>query len=194
MEIGAIYINTLYQADNGLLYIGTNGGGVFIYNSQDKIFEHYFSDNSALVSNRIFTILPEVDGRIMMSTENGITCFHTKEKVFRNWTRGEGLLPAYLMQQQEQCVKIRILYSVVTDGVIELPMNVKFPDYKFSRLIFSDFHLSYQPVYPGTKDSPLEKSIDETDVLELEYDENTFHLKFLQSIMILPGMHYIHGN
>lgn len=53
-------------------------------------------------------------------------------------------------------------------------MNVKFPDYKFSRLIFSDFHLSYQPVYPGVKGSPLQKSIDETDVLELAYDENTF--------------------
>ena len=61
-----------------------------------------------------------------------------------------------------------------TDGAIELPMNVKFPDYKFSRLVFSDFHLSYQPVYPGVKDSPLQKSIDETDVLELAYDENTF--------------------
>ena len=53
-------------------------------------------------------------------------------------------------------------------------MNVKFPDYKFSRLVFSDFHLSYQPVYPGVKDSPLQKSIDETDALELAYDENTF--------------------
>ena len=40
--------------------------------------------------------------------------------------------------------------------------------------LFSDFHLSYQPVYPGVKDSPLQKSIDETDVLELAYDENTF--------------------
>ena len=95
MEIGAAYINTLYQADDGLLYIGTNGVGVFVHNHQNKTFEHYFSDNSALVSNRIFTILPEVNGRIMMSTENGITCFHTKEKIFTNWTRGEGLLPAY---------------------------------------------------------------------------------------------------
>lgn len=66
------------------------------------------------------------------------------------------------------------MYSVGTDGAIELPVNVKFPDYKFSRLIFSDFHLSYQPVYPGVKGSPLQKSIDETDVLELAYDENTF--------------------
>ena len=174
MEIGITYINTLYQADNGLLYIGTNGMGVFIYNPQDKTFEHYFSDNSALVSNRIFTILPEVDGRIMMSTENGITCFHTKEKIFRNWTRGEGLLPAYFNAAAGTVRKNKNFVFGSTDRAIELPMNVKFPDYKFSRLVFSDFHLSYQPVYPGVKDSPLQKSIDETDVLELAYDENTF--------------------
>ena len=141
---------------------------------QDKTFEHYFSDNSALVSNRIFTILPEVDGRIMMSTENGITCFHTKEKIFRNWTRGEGLLPAYFNAAAGTVRKNKNFVFGSTDGAIELPMNVKFPDYKFSRLVFSDFHLSYQPVYPGVKDSPLQKSIDETDVLELAYDENTF--------------------
>ena len=95
LEAGSTYINTLYQADNGLLYVGTNGAGVFIYDAQNKKFEHYIAKNSALVSNSIFTILPEVDGRIMMSTENGVTSFHTKEKIFHNWTKGEGLLPAY---------------------------------------------------------------------------------------------------
>jgi len=102
--------------------------GVFIYNPQDKTFEHYFSDNSALVSNRIFTILPEVDGRIMMSTENGITCFHTKEKIFRNWTRGEGLLPAYFNAAAGTVRKNKNFVFGSTDGAIELPMNVKFPD------------------------------------------------------------------
>ena len=84
------------------------------------------------------------------------------------------MLPAYFNAAAGTVRKNKNFVFGSTDGVIELPMNVKFPDYKFSRLIFSDFHLSYQPVYPGTKDSPLEKSIDETDVLELEYDENTF--------------------
>ena len=79
-ELEGVYINSLYQANDGLLYIGTNGAGVFVYNIQKQSFEHYYTDNSALVSNRIFTILPEVDGRIMMSTENGITCFFVKEK------------------------------------------------------------------------------------------------------------------
>ena len=174
MEIGAAYINTLYQADDGLLYIGTNGVGVFVYNHQNKTFEHYFSDNSALVSNRIFTILPEMNGRIMMSTENGITSFHTKEKIFNNWTRGEGLLPAYFNASAGTVRQNKGFVFGSTDGVIELPENVTFPKYEFTRLIFSDFYLSYQPIYPGDKGAPLQKNIDETDVLELGYDENTF--------------------
>lgn len=174
--VGASYINSLYQADDELLYIGTNGTGVFVYNIQNQTFEHYYTDNSALVSNRIFTILPEVDGRIMMSTENGITCFFTKEKVFHNWTRGEGLLPAYFNASSGTLRKNKSFVFGSTDGAIEIPENVKFPDYKFSRIIFSDFHLSYQPIYPDSKDSPLKKSIDETEVLKLSYDQNTFSL------------------
>lgn len=168
------YINTLYQADNGLLYIGTNGVGVFIYNPHDKTYKRYFTDNSALVSNRIFTILPEANDCIMMSTENGITCFNTKEKVFRNWTKEEGLLPAYFNASAGTLRKNKGFVFGSTDGAIELPENVKFPEYEFSSLIFSNFHLSYQPVYPGTEDSPLQKSINETEVLKLEHDESTF--------------------
>lgn len=43
LEAGSTYINTLYQADNGLLYVGTNGAGVFIYDAQNKKFEHYIA-------------------------------------------------------------------------------------------------------------------------------------------------------
>lgn len=174
MEIGSAYINALYQSENGLLYIGTNGLGVFVYDYQNKKIEHYYPENSALVSNRIFTILPEANGRIMMSTENGITCFYTKDKIFKNWTREEGLLPTYFNAVSGTIRKNQNFVFGCTDGAVEFPKDVKFPEYKFSRLIFSNFYISYHPVYPGSEDSPLKKSIDETDVLKLKYNENTF--------------------
>lgn len=174
MKVEAAYINTLYQTTDGLLYIGTNGAGVLVYDIKNKTFDHYYTDNSALISNRIFTILPEVDGRIMMSTENGITCFFTKEKVFRNWTRGEGLLPAYYNASSGTLRKNKSFVFGSTDGVIEILKDMEFPDFDYSKMIFSDFYLSYQPVYPDGKDSPLKKSINETNVLKLKYDQNSF--------------------
>ena len=45
------YINTLYQAEDLSLYIGTNGSGVVVYNAKDNTFKHYHKDNCALISN-----------------------------------------------------------------------------------------------------------------------------------------------
>lgn len=177
MNVGTTYVNTLYQADNGLLYIGTNGSGMLIYDAKQKTFEHYFTDNSALVSNRILTILPEVDGQIMMSTENGITCFYTKDKVFRNWTRGEGLLPSYYNASSGTVRRNKSFVFGSTEGAIEIPKDIKFPIYEYTKMVFSDFHISYQPVSPGDKDSPLKNNIDQTDILRLEHSQNTFSLK-----------------
>lgn len=177
MNVGSSYVTSLYQADNGLLFIGTNGSGMLIYNAIQKTFEHYFTDNSALVSNRILTILPEVDGQIMMSTENGITCFYTKDKVFRNWTRGEGLLPTYYNASSGTVRRNKSFVFGSTEGAIEIPKDIKFPVYKYTQMVFSDFHISYQPVSPGDKDSPLKNNINQTNVLKLKYAQNTFSFK-----------------
>lgn len=40
MPVESTYINTLYQANDGLLYIGTNGSGVLIYDPGNMSFEH----------------------------------------------------------------------------------------------------------------------------------------------------------
>lgn len=177
LNVEAAYINTLYQSDNGLLYIGTNGAGVIIYDSKNNKFEHYYTDNSALISNRIFTILPEVDGRIMMSTENGIACFFTKNRTFRNWTQGEGLLPAYYNAASGTLRKDKSFVFGSTNGAIEISKDMDFPDFKYTAMIFSDFHLSYKPVYPGDENSPLKQSINDTEVLRLKYAQNSFSFK-----------------
>lgn len=177
LNVEAAYINTLYQSDNGLLYIGTNGAGVIIYDSKNNKFEHYYTDNSALISNRVFTILPEVDGRIMMSTENGIACFFTKNRTFRNWTQGEGLLPAYYNAASGTLRKDKSFVFGSTNGAIEISKDMEFPDFKYTAMIFSDFHLSYKPVYPGDENSPLKQSINDTEVLRLKYAQNSFSFK-----------------
>lgn len=88
------YINTLYQAPNGLLYVGTSGSGLIIYNPDKNTFKQFHTDNCALLTNSIFTILPEVNGNIIMSTENGIICFSSKDKLSITGLKSKGLLSA----------------------------------------------------------------------------------------------------
>ena len=44
-------------------------------------------------------------------------------------------------------------------------------------MIFSDFKLFYQTIYPGDEDSPLKASINETKELKLKYNQNIFSLQ-----------------
>ena len=171
------YINTLYQASNGLLYIGTNGSGVIIYNPDKNTFQQFHTGNCALLTNSIFTILPEADGNIIMSTENGITCFSTKDKLFYNWTKEQGLMSANFNASAGVLLKDKGFIFGSIDGAIEFPKNIKFPHYHFSKIILSDFQLSYQPVFPGEENSPLTEDIDDTKVLRLTHNQNTFSLK-----------------
>lgn len=171
------YINTLYQAPNGLLYVGTSGSGLIIYNPDKNTFKQFHTDNCALLTNSIFTILPEVNGNIIMSTENGITCFSSKDKLFYNWTKEQGLMSANFNASAGILLKDKGFIFGSIDGAIEFPKDIKFPHYQFSKIILSDFRLSYQPVFSGEENSPLTEDIDDIKVLKLSHNQNTFSLK-----------------
>ena len=172
----AIYINTLYQAKNGTLFIGTNGSGVLAYNITDGTCRHFHKDNCALISNNIYTILPETDGHIMMSTENGISCFQMNESIFHNWTKEQGLMSSCFSASAGTLRKDKGFVFGSTDGAIEFPPGTKLPDYTYSPMILSDFQILYQTVFPGSTDSPLKESINRTSRLKLKYNQNTFSI------------------
>lgn len=170
------YINTLYQAEDLSLYIGTNGSGVVVYNAKDNTFKHYHKDNCALISNNIYTILPESDGHILMSTENGISCFHPTEKTFHNWTKEQGLMSSCFSASSGTLRKNKGFVFGSTDGAIEFPEGTRLPKYIYSPMILSDFQILYQTVFPGSPNSPLKENINQTDRLKLKYNQNTFSL------------------
>jgi len=93
LPVESPYICALYQRNDGILYIGTRGAGLLIYDIDKKKFIHqYHTDNCALISDNIYTILPRQDKSLLMGTENGITIYSPEEHSFRNWTREQGLM------------------------------------------------------------------------------------------------------
>ena len=91
MPIESFYINALYQTPDSLLYIGTSNSGLLIYNHQRKSFEHFHKDNCPLISNNIYTILPDGNKSVLLSTENSLTSYYPAGKIFHNWTKEQGL-------------------------------------------------------------------------------------------------------
>ena len=93
LPVESPYICALYQREDGILYIGTRGAGLLVYDINKKKFIHqYRTDNCALISDNIYTIIPRQDENLLMGTENGITIYSPKDHFFRNWTREQGLM------------------------------------------------------------------------------------------------------
>lgn len=177
LPIESTYIYSLYQTENGSLYIGTSGSGLLIYDFNKKLFTHYYSENCALISNSIYTILPGANKDILMSTESGLTHFYPEQKKFYNWTEDMGLLTTHFNALSGVSRRNSNFVFGSSDGAVEFHQDMKLPRSYFSKIIFSDFKLFYQTVYPGDDNSPLKKSINDTQVLRLKYDQNIFSLQ-----------------
>lgn len=177
MPVESTYIYCLHLAQNGMLYIGTSGSGLLIYNPETKLFVHYHTNNCALISNNIYTILSDKDENVLISTENGLTIFNSRLKVFRNWTKEQGLMTNHFNAESGMLRKNGCFIFGSADGAVEFDKATRIPKAYSSKMIFSDLRLFYQTVYPGEKDSPLLTDIDNTKVLKLKYGQNIFSLK-----------------
>ena len=177
LPIESPYICALYQRNDGILYIGTRGAGLLVYDINKKKFIHqYRTDNCALISDNIYTILPRQDESLLMGTENGITIYSPREHSFRNWTREQGLMSVNFNTGSATTYSKNTLVFGGNDGAVRFPIDIQIPEPHYSRLLLRDFMIAYHPVYPGDDGSPLEKDIDETDRLELAYGQNSFSL------------------
>lgn len=177
MPVESYYIYSLYQASDGLLYIGTNNAGLLIYNATKNTFEHYHKDNCALISNNIYTILYDGKSNIFLSTENGLTLFNLADKIFHNWTKEQGLKADHFNSTSGTMRKNGDVIFGSTDGAIEFNRNMILPKAYDFKMIFSNLRLFYQTVYPQDEGSPLQMDIDETQTLRLKYNQNIFSLQ-----------------
>lgn len=88
-------INMIYNDPSGdYSYIGTYGNGLFIYNNRTRQITRYYDENCGLISNNIYSIVPDRNGNLYLGTENGLSFFNVKADTFINWTKEQELLAA----------------------------------------------------------------------------------------------------
>lgn len=88
--------------------------------------------------------------------------------------------------------KIKIHFGS-SDGAVEFDKDMKLPRGYSSKMIFSDFKLFYQTIYPDDEDSPLRTSINETKELKLNTIRIFSLCRFLPSIMTILPTSFILG-
>jgi signal transduction histidine kinase/ligand-binding sensor domain-containing protein/CheY-like chemotaxis protein len=94
---------SLLYTKEGILFIGSFGAGISMYDKNHNKFDVYagnYSDGS-LSSNRVWDIFENNDGNLWIATDNGISIFDR-----------ENLTYSYLLQNEEPLIKnCRVIYK-----------------------------------------------------------------------------------
>lgn len=89
-EIGHL-IRTIYEDSKGNFWIGTEGGGLILFDrTKNKIALRYTTD-SGLCSNAVLNVLQDNKGNLWLSTLNGLSKYNVTGKTFKNYYSNDGL-------------------------------------------------------------------------------------------------------
>ena len=71
------FTNCIYEAANGIIWVGTREG-FYCFNEKEKKIKRYTTANG-LPNNVVYGILEDTFGRLWVSTNRGISCFNPEE-------------------------------------------------------------------------------------------------------------------
>ena len=84
------YIFCIYEDPAGMLWLGSWGAGLIKFNRDTGRFTSYTSKDG-LASDAVYGILPDRNGRLWFSTNNGLVCFDPSTGLCKNYNVRDGL-------------------------------------------------------------------------------------------------------
>ncbi|MDB5014681.1 MAG: barA 2 [Daejeonella sp.] len=171
-------ISSLY-ADNmhNKIWIGTRGGGISELDLKTYNVISY-SESSGLPNNTINAIVPDAMNNLWLSTNNGISKFNLKTKVFKNYNLSNGLQSFAFSGGAGLRAKNGDIFFGGENGFnalnpATLPENKVIP-----AVVISDFQLFNKQIVVGAKDSPLKEQISVTKEITLTYDQSVITFEY----------------
>lgn len=171
-------INTLYQASNKEIWIGTDGAGLFSYNKKTDVLKWYINFKG-LHEKSISSISESNDGSIWISGKKGITKLDFKNKISLNYSTYDGLLGNDFNNNSVLKDKNGLLYFGSYEGVNYFDPASLVRSKKQLPIYLTDLKLFNKSVGPLEKNSPLIKVLSETKKIILKHDQSVFTIDFI---------------
>ncbi|MGL1888414.1 MAG: methyl-accepting chemotaxis protein [Reichenbachiella sp.] len=170
------HVISLHLNATGLLYIGTFGGGLNIYDTVNDNFSS-LSELDGLSNNTVFGILEDDMNNIWMSTNKGLSRYTPSDKTFRNYDASEGLQGnefywGSAIKNQDGS----LMFGGVNGFNLFYPKEIK-DNEVIPPVTISDFLIYNVPASIG-KDSTLSQSIGYTRDIILNHKQAIFSFNF----------------
>ena len=179
-------VNSTFIDAKGGLWVATENG-LNRFNEKEGNFRRYNS-KSGFLSNVFYKILEDMKGNLWISTSRGLVCFDTSTNRIKSYTKANGLLSDQFNYSSAFKDLNGRMYFGSVKGLISF-----FPDQfrqnKFvSPVYITGFQIYNKEIEINKKNSPLTKSINFTDEIELAHDQSTFSIDFAALGFTAPEM------
>lgn len=168
-------ILTIHSGKDGILWIGTFGGGLNRFDRKTGKFERY-TESEGLANNVIYGILQDKSNRLWLSTNKGLSRFDQSRRDFLNFEENDGLqsnefnIGAYFKSSSGE-----LFFGGINGFNSFFPEEIKINN-KPPRMLLTNFYLFNKEV-TEVAGEPLNKRITYLKTLELDYKENVLTLE-----------------
>lgn len=188
----SIYEDPASTNDKIVLWIGTVSGGLnrlvvsrnFQKNSEEIEITH-FTERNGLPNNAIYSILGDDKGSVWLSTNNGLSKFNPDENSFRNYNESDGLQSDQFYWGAAFKNRSGKMYFGGINGLTAFFPSDLIDNQHVPEIYITDFQL-FNKTVPISEDSPLKKSILETESIKLPHDSYVITFEFVALDYTIP--------
>jgi len=169
-------IMSVYEDKAGNIWIGTFGSGLNRFDRETGKFTFY-TTMAGLPNDVIYGILEDRWGNLWLSTNKGLSKFDSRNDEFKNYDVRDGLQSNEFNSGANYQNPAGMMFFGGVNGY-----NMFYPDsikdnIHVPPVVLTDFQLFNKSVGIA-EDSPLSKSITETETIELFYDDYVFSIEY----------------
>ena len=174
----ANYILTIYQDSKKNIWVGTRGAGLCTIDIKNNSIK-WFNDENGLIETNICAIIEDNENNLWLSGNEGLTKMIISNNSFINYTDDDGLISNdfninAVFKDLEGIIYFGNFKGVDYFNPKKIKINTTPP-----KLSFTGLKLFNKDVELGIENSPLLKSVSETDKLFLSHKQSVFTIEYI---------------
>ncbi|WP_200979943.1 two-component regulator propeller domain-containing protein [Echinicola sp. 20G] len=168
-----LYIHDIFQDSRGNVWLAVQNYGLFRINS-DKIIPVSLNGISS-----IFAISEDHDGKLWLSSEEGILSYDPNSGNQRIYNRNDGVQANEFNRGAKLYSSDGRMFFGGASGIVSFyPKNLATENKYAPNVVLTGFSLSDYQLEVNDSTEILKKSIEYTDEVTLDYDQNIFTINF----------------
>ncbi|VUD41939.1 Chemotaxis protein CheA [Thalassocella blandensis] len=176
-SLGHNVVLSIHEASDGTMWIGTRGGGLNKLNKTTESFTR-FDKQRDFPSNVINAIEEDQQGNLWLGSNKGLIRFNPKSENIRTYNKSNGIQGDNFNINTSITLRNGELVFGGTKGYTVFdPRKITDNDY-LPHIVMRELKILNETVHIDTENSPLTKSINRTEYLELNYDQYVVTFKF----------------